>query len=232
MKKFFTLCSVALAAISMNAQTIGEAYTDIDALADQDVTFAIVNEADGMALYSAGNQNLGYADYATAFSNTLVDADGNESEAVGYLWRVITCDDVDGYYLQLVKLDGSDYNCWGMGGYLNSQPLDGWCSFILGLNNQNGQDLENGAVWNLEYTDGSGWTLQCVGTEGYMGYGTGTTSPDNSGCYWQFVTVEEGEAALASVKASKSSVVYNILGQEVKEAKGLVIVNGKKTVIK
>ena len=42
---------------------------------------------------------------------------------------------------------GADFDCWGIGGRLNSQLASDYCSFVLGLNGQNGQDMKNGAVY-------------------------------------------------------------------------------------
>jgi hypothetical protein len=72
------------------------------------------------------------------------------------------------YLLRGVTPDGSEYNIWGNPGYLNSQPVDGWCSFILGLNNQNGQDIVDGAVWDIQYKEGQGFSLKNVGTGKYL----------------------------------------------------------------
>ena len=72
------------------------------------------------------------------------------------------------YLLRLQTPTGLPYSVWGNPGYLNSQPSDTdrpeHCCFILGLNNQNGQDALNHAVWILE-PDGNGkFALKNVGT--------------------------------------------------------------------
>ena len=122
-------------------------------------TFAIVNEAEGKALFGSDAQNLGYEDYSTAF-------DDNNS---GYLFRLEQSDVAGGYLLRLITPDNQEYNIWGKPGYLNAQPLEtGWCCFILGLTKGNGEDFENGAVWNIDYTDGKGFTLKNVGTGKYL----------------------------------------------------------------
>lgn len=128
--------------------TVGEAYKSVAEL--DGISFAIVNTADGKALHGSNNQNLAYSEYSAAFSS------GN----TGYMWKLVSVpSDADEaiqgcYYLQLITPKGENYNCWGMGGYLNSQPATGGCSFILGLNNQHGQDGVNLAVYDIQYVEG------------------------------------------------------------------------------
>ena len=119
--------------------------------------FVIYDEATKMAFYGPENQNLGYDALSSALqkSNATI---GFKLEASGkyYLLRAITPND-------------EEYNIWGSPGYLNSQPVTGWCSFILGLkdssgNLQYGQDMENGALWEVKYVKDKGFTLKNVGT--------------------------------------------------------------------
>ena len=116
----------------------------------------IYNENTKKAFFGSDNQNLGYDDLSVALqkSNTVISF-RLEEEGSNYLLRGI-------------MPDGSEYNIWGSPGYLNSQPADQWCSFILGLNNQNGQDMENGALWDIQYVAGKGFTLLNVGTGKYL----------------------------------------------------------------
>ena len=118
--------------------------------------FVIYNEATKMAFFGSDNQNLGYDALSSALqkSNATI---GFKLEASGnyYLLRAITPND-------------DEYNIWGGPGYLNSQPVDGWCSFILGLKDQFGQDMENGALWDIKYEEGKGFTLKNVGTGKYL----------------------------------------------------------------
>ena len=118
--------------------------------------FVIYDEVTKRAFFGSDNQNLGYDVLSTALqkSNATI---GFKLEASGkyYLLRAITPND-------------DEYNIWGSPGYLNSQPADQWCSFILGLNNQFGQDMENGALWDIKYVEGQGFTLKNVGTGKYL----------------------------------------------------------------
>ena len=123
--------------------------------------FVIYDEATKMAFYGPENQNLGYDALSSALQKSNVTI-GFKLEASGkyYLLRAITPND-------------EEYNIWGSPGYLNSQPVTGWCSFILGLkdssgNLQYGQDMENGALWEVKYVKDKGFTLKNVGTGKYL----------------------------------------------------------------
>ena len=218
MRKLFTFLLTMVVAIFANAQivpttTVGEAYKSVAEL--DGISFAIVNTADGKALHGSNNQNLAYSEYSAAFSS------GN----TGYMWKLVSVpSDADEaiqgcYYLQLITPKGENYNCWGMGGYLNSQPATGGCSFILGLNNQHGQDGVNLAVYDIQYVEGQGFALKNIGTGMYQGH---NTLPANSTdpVYWTFAPVEnsyvpaleallaEGEAMKATVTNAYAAAVY------------------------
>ena len=201
----------------------GEAFTSINALEGQ--SFAIVNEGGKRALYGSDNQNLGYEEYDAAF------ADSN----AGYLFKTesVKVGGNNYYLLRLITPTGSPYNIWGSPGYLNSQPTTGWCSFILGLNNQNGQDMENGAVWDIQYEEGLGFSLKNIGTGLYL-Y---SNAPANSETpvYWNFCKLKQaGTNAIQQVCVQQpGNVYYDLSGRRVAiPAKGIYIINGKKVVIK
>jgi hypothetical protein len=157
-------------------------FTNIADLAGQN--FAIINKAEEKALYGSNNQNLAYDSYANAFS----------SSNSGYLWKLVSlADDADAdvhsyYRFQLITPTGADYNCWGMGGWLNSQPVSGSVSFILGLNNQNGQDIKNGAVYDVQYVEGQGFTIKNIATGLYQGANNGAAKNEEP-TYFTFATV-------------------------------------------
>lgn len=186
-------------------------------------TFAIVNEAEGKALFGSDAQNLGYEDYSTAF-------DDNNS---GYLFRLEQSDVAGGYLLRLITPDNQEYNIWGKPGYLNAQPLEtGWCCFILGLTKGNGEDFENGAVWNIDYTDGKGFTLKNVGTGKYL-KDAGNANHDEP-TYFSFCTLAT-TTAINDITITKphNSVLYDLLGRRVDESTlrpGIYIKNGHKVV--
>ena len=188
-------------------------------------TFAIVNEAEGKALFGSDAQNLGYEDYSTAF-------DDNNS---GYLFRLEQSDVAGGYLLRLITPDNQEYNIWGKPGYLNAQPLEtGWCCFILGLTKGNGEDFENGAVWNIDYTDGKGFTLKNVGTGKYL-KDAGNANHDEP-TYFSFCTLAT-TTAINDITITKphNSVLYDLLGRRVDESNlrpGIYIKDGCKVVKK
>ena len=65
-------------------------------------------------------------------------------------------------------------------GFLNSQDVDGDRCFIGGVNGQNGQNLPKGAVWDIQYVEGKGFTLRNVGTGKYL------KSNDTAKCFKRF----------------------------------------------
>ena len=189
--------------------------------------FAIVNEAEGKAFFGSNNQNLDYQDYETAFS------EGNS----GYLWKLENCNEVaNGYLLRLITPQGTGYDIWGSHGYLNSQPIDKWCSFILGLNNQNGQDIKNGAVWEIDYTEGKGFSLKNVGTEKYLK--DAAPAKYETPTYFTFCTLSETATGISTVRYTPvidDDIIYDLNGRRVNESTlrpGIYIKNRKKIVIR
>ncbi len=161
------------------AMEISQKYTSVeDALGK---TFAIVNESEGKALFGSDAQNLGYDDYQTAFS------DANS----GYQFKLEKSSVSGGYLLRLMTPDGSEYSIWGSPGYLNSQPANQQCCFILGLNSQNGQDMKNGAVWEIDYADGKGFSLKNVATGKFLHDASPAKYDDP--VYFQFCTLKDND---------------------------------------
>lgn len=119
--------------------------------------FAIINVEEMKALYGPNNQNLNYGDITEAL---------NKSNAnIGFKLEAL---EGGNYLLRAITPAGEEYGIWGSPGYLNTQPANQTCCFILGLNNQNGQDFENGAVWEIQYVDGKGFSLKNIGTGLYL----------------------------------------------------------------
>lgn len=234
MRKFCTFLLTAvlamLASVSYAADVniaVAEEFTSVASLEGK--TFAIIDQANEKALYGTNNQNLGYNVYTSAFQ------DSNS----GYMWKLVSLandadTEVQGFYrLQLVTPSGADYNCWGMGGWLNSQPATGAVSFILGLNNQNGQDMKNGAVYDVQYVEGKGFTLKNIGTGLYQNDAAPAKYEEPT--YWTFGTVAsdytpvvkellaEGEALKATAvsddaKAAYESAIANIDADDVENS--------------
>ena len=140
-----------------------------------------------------------------------------------------------GRSLKLVTPDGEEYQLNGDIGYLNSQAETGDCCFINGLNNQRGYDIPNGAVWDIQYVEGKGWTLKNVGTGKYLKDASAAKYDEPT--YFTFCTLKEDTSTSISLathshherKADDS--IYNLAGQKVSSNyKGIVIQNGKKTI--
>lgn len=172
---------VANAAITPTIQ-LGEEFKSV---ADLDgKTFAIVNKAEQKALFGSSAQNLGYDVYSNAFVTTNS----------GYLWKLVSLADnadesIRGYYmLRLITPSGDEYNIWGSPGFLNTQPADQAVSFILGLTDKNGQDIKNGAVYDVQYEEGKGFSLKNIGTGLYQGANTAPAKNEEP-TYFTFATV-------------------------------------------
>lgn len=193
--------------------------------------FAIVNEDEGMAIYGVTNQELGYGYMADAFKETNT----------GYMFKLESCSDVtDGYFLRLMTPQGQEYSLWGgyAPGYLNGFSSYQDCSFVLGLNNQNGQDVPNGAVWNIQYVEGKGFSLKNLYTGKYLK--NAQSAKFEAPTYFTFCTLKQQTVAgVQSVpyREITDGVVYNLQGMKVSIEdewenlpQGLYIINGKKIV--
>lgn len=170
------------AAIQANV-VIDEEYSSLAELEGK--TFAIVNKETGKALYGTNNQNLGYDILVNAF----------QSSNTGYYFKLDTpkadAEDETITNFNLLRLTtpaGEEYNIWGEPGYLNSQPATKDVTFILGLNNQNGKDIKNGAVWDIQYVEGKGFTLLNKGTDLYLN--DNAPAKYEEPVYWTFCTLK------------------------------------------
>lgn len=200
-------------------------FTDLAQLSDGE-PLAIVSEEQGKAFYGSGNQNLGFDSYDKAFDNSVV----------GYYFKLepTQVNGSDYYMLRLLKVDGTEYTIWGSPGYLNSQESTGWCSFILGLNGQNGQDIKNGALWDIQYVEGRGFTLRNVGTGLYL-HDAGPAKYD-APAYFTFCTTGAATSiARPALAENPSDAVYSLMGIRVGTTRqwdslphGIYVVNGKK----
>ena len=191
--------------------------------------FAIVNEDEGMAIYGVKDQELGYGYMAEAFKDTNS----------GYMFKLESCSDVtDGYLLRLMTPSGGEYSIWSSPGYLNGFSTFQDCSFVLGLNNQNGQDVPNGAVWNIQYVEGKGFSLKNLYTGKYLK--NAQSAKFEAPTYFTFCTLKQqtvAEVQSVPYREKTDGVVYNLQGMKVSTEdewenlpQGLYIINGKKIV--
>ena len=188
-------------------------------------TFAIVNESDQKALYCESDQMLSYGDFDHAFDVS------NE----GYLFKVAKAS--GGVKLKFVSPDGEDYLINNEVGYLNSQVATGDHCFVSSkMNNQNGQDLSKGAVWDLQYEEGKGYAIKNVGTGKYLK--TSDAAKYDEPTYFTLCTLKERVVtgisdAVRLNNNEKNNNVYDLQGRKVANPKkGLYIVNGKKIIIR
>ncbi|MBR5325600.1 MAG: hypothetical protein IKU49_03810, partial [Prevotella sp.] len=183
--------------------------------------FVIYNEQTKRAFYGSTDQNLGYDVLSVALQAT--------NTVIGF--RLEPCD--GNYLLRAITPVGDEYSIWGKPGYLNSQPDDGWCSFILGLNDQYGEDFKNGALWNIEYVDGKGFSLKNIGTGKYL-QDTAPAKYDDP-AYFSFYSYKPASSGISDVKALRVADphIYTLDGRRVDPRNlrpGIYIQNGKKIV--
>lgn len=181
---------LALVAIPIQAAIQADVVIDqeFSSLAElEGKAFAIVNKETGKALFGTNNQNLGYDVLSVAFSNSnsgyyfKLDAPVEDPEDAS----IAQC-----HLLRLQTPAGEGYNIWGDPGYLNSQPSNGSVSFILGVKNKgNGQDIKNGAVWDIQYVEGKGFTLLNKGTGLYLN--DNAPAKYEEPVYWTFCTLKK-----------------------------------------
>ena len=205
--------------------TIDERLTGgLTALAGKE--FAIVNEEEQKAFYCPFDQLLSYGDFKSAFDIS------NE----GYLFKISRI--TGGRSLKLVTPDGEEYQVGGKTAYLNTQAVTGDCCFINELNGQRGYEIQDGAVWILEYVDGKGWTMKNAGTGKYLKDASHPAMFDEP-TYFTFCTLKEAEPTgieeVEVVKEITDNNWYSLDGRKVNPENlrpGLYINKGRKIVIK
>ncbi len=189
MRKLFTFLLTMVVAMVANAAIpptiqLGDEFTSVAALDGK--TFAIVDKAAEKALYGSNNQNLAFDAYGSAFVTTNS----------GYTWQLESLaenadESVHGYYLlHLVAPNGTPIptSDWE-GKYLNSQDKGGWCCFNLGITAKKlGQDIDYGAVWDVQFVEGKGFSLKNIGTGLYKGADGGTANKEEA-VYFAFAPV-------------------------------------------
>ena len=189
--------------------------------------FAIVNEAEQKAFYCPYGQVLGYGSYKEAFNTS--------NEGYQFKYTRIT----GGRSLKLVTPDGDDYKVDGNDAYLNTQDVTGSCCFVNGLNNQKGYDIPNGAIWDVQYEEGKGWTLKNGATGKYLKDPTSPAMYDEP-TYFTFCTLKQGmPTGIQEVQDSRFKVqgdaIYTLDGRQLDgqpSQPGIYIKGGKKYVVR
>ena len=202
------------------------ALTALTSLSDiTNQPFAIVNKESQKMFYGSENQNLDMGDPLGVINNKSIS---------GYMFKAEAISGRDGcYLLRLMTLNGSEYSVYGKPGYLNSQPTTGWCSFILGLNNQNGEDVKDGAVWEIKYESGKGFTLKNMATGKYLK--DAAPAKYDAPAYFDFLKSSVTAGIHKVERSVDNDAVYTLQGIKIATLqqwdalpRGIYIVGGKK----
>ena len=202
------------------------ALTALSSLSDiTNQPFAIVNKESQKMFYGPENQNLDMGDPLGVINNKSIS---------GYMFKAEAISGRDGcYLLRLMTLNGSEYSVYGKPGYLNSQPTTGWCSFILGLNNQNGEDVKDGAVWEIKYESGKGFTLKNMATGKYLK--DAAPAKYDAPAYFDFLKSSVTAGIHKVERSVDNDAVYTLQGIKIATLqqwdalpRGIYIVDGKK----
>ncbi len=216
---------------------VGKRYTSLTEVGTQ--SFAIVNEQEDKAFYGIVDQHLGYADYAEAFT----------TNASGFYFRLESLKNssdasIRNYYmLRLITPLGEAYNIWGKPGYLNSQSAAQDCCFILGNTGQDGkqsgmygEDIKYGAVWDIQFVEGKGYTLRNVGTGLYLH--DNAPAKYSEPAYFTFCSLVASTAGISETKIARhvdQGKIYDLHGRRVDANNlrpGIYIQGGRKFVVK
>lgn len=190
--------------------------------------FAMVSKDSQKMFYSSTAQNLGYDEALTVINDKSIN---------GYMFVAEPISGRSGcYLLKSLLLNGNDYIMWtGKPGYLNSQAADQWCCFILGLENQYGQDIKDGAVWEIKYEEGKGFSLKNMGTGKYLK--DAAPAKYDAPAYIDFLKAGGTTGIQTIRKAVGHDAIYTLQGQKVATTsqwstlpRGIYIINGKKVI--
>ena len=190
--------------------------------------FAIVNKSNENMFYGSDNQDLGFGPALEVVNKKSIN---------GYMFKAEPVSGRSGcYLLRLITLNGSEYSIGDNPGYLNSQSISGECCFIQGLNDQNGEEIENGAVWEINYVKGSGFTLKNVGTGRYLK--DSNAAKYRTATYMDFLGADN-TTRINTVERTvvDNDAVYTLQGRKVATRqqwnslpRGIYIVGGKKII--
>lgn len=207
-----SLMAVAAMLICLSASAIDKVVkstgldNEVTSLEELKIQKVILQNADGQMLYIPGvggetSWDFKVTDLVTALSTN----NGAYLSAIEHEGHLI---------FQVFNLDNEARitpNWAGGKAYLNTQP-EGQNNVIFGLagmNSQHGQDGPNLAVWDVEYTEGQGFSFHNVGRDIYLGYDATDARPSTSVIYWKAFSAfhagyikEEVEATYELVSAA------------------------------
>ena len=218
---------------SFAVKVTGLALDDFTALSSQSEVsgqiFMLLNKETQKVLYGSDAQNLGYDNVLKVINDKAINGYMFEAEPISGR--------TDCYLLKLMLLNGKEYIMWtNKPGYLNSQAVTGWCSFVLGLEgSQYGQDIQDGAVWEIKYVDGKGFTLKNMGTGKYLK--DATPAKYDTPTYFDFLKADATSGIHTVKRTIDDDAVYTLQGSKIATRqqwdtlpRGIYIIGGKKIV--
>ena len=213
-------------AVTVTGLDLGD-FTSLSSLSDITAQpFAIMNKETVKMIYGSTMQNLG-CDLATQVVN--------DKAINGYMFKAEAISGRSGcYLLRLLTLNGSEYSVYGSPGYLNGYSIYGDCSFILGLNGQYGQDAADGAVWEIKYVAGQGFTLKNMYTGKYLH--DASSAKFDTPAYFDFLKAGSNTTGIQTVeRTADNEAVYTLQGVKVGTRqqwdalpRGIYVVGGRK----
>lgn len=191
-KHLLFILSLVLAFISTNAnafETVSKKsswaeITSLEALQSTTTAFSL-KDADGKFLYTPDNGwDIKVCDETTLLSSQT-QGGFFKLEALDSHWLIPVCN-MTGEYRENVP-------SWFKGiQYINAQPNTGDVIFgLAGTNDQHGQDGANLAVWDITYTEGSGFAFHCVGRDIYLSCDASAARPSETIHYWKAVQLTQ-----------------------------------------
>ena len=105
----------------------------------------------------------------------------------------------------------------------------------MGLENQYGQDIKDGAVWEISYEEGKGFSLKNMGTDKYLK--DAAPAKYDAPAYMDFLKASGTSGIRAVERTIDNDAVYTLQGRKVATRsqwnalpRGIYIVNGQKVI--